>query len=63
MKIETQITVVLTRHDGTTVTIGRSTTKQAGDNPAFERNETAIAVQEAVTEFVPSANLAGTQPL
>lgn len=63
MKIETQITVVITRADGTTTTLGRSVSKQAGDNPNFERNETAIAVQDAATEFVPANNLAGTRPL
>lgn len=63
MKISTRIIVTADRPDGTTVTLDRTVITQVGGNPAFERNETAAAVQDAAAEFIDANALGGTRPL
>lgn len=63
MKITVHTTVTVDKANGSQTVLGRTHIVESGDNPAFERNETANALLEAESAFIAAHSLAGTRPL
>lgn len=45
------------------MSLDRTVISDVGDNPHFERSETAAALREATREFIIANVLSGTRPL
>lgn len=63
MKISIRIVTTVERPDGTAMSLDRTVISDVGDNPHFERSETAAALREATREFIIANVLSGTRPL
>lgn len=63
MKITTRIIVTVERSNGSAATLDRIVSATTGDNPSFERTETAAALKHATDQFIETNSLAGTRPL